>query len=159
MLAVFDAVLEFLLKYPPRVFERGTLVWQGGGLRLLLPAAIVLGVVALTYATARGRTTLRDRIVLGAVRLAVLALLVACLLRPALLVSSAVPQRNILAVLLDDSRSMTIADAAGGARTALVQRTFADSADLVRRLGERFALRFYRSAAGPSTRSSPSANR
>ena len=159
MRAVFDAVLEFLLKYPPRVFERGTLVWQGGGLRLLLPAAIVLGVAALTYATARGRTTVRDRFVLGAVRLAVLALLVACLLRPALLVSSAVPQRNILAVLLDDSRSMTIADAAGGARTALVQRTFADSADLVRRLGERFALRFYRFAEGLDRIEGPAALR
>ena len=149
MRVVFDAVFEFLLKYPPRVFERGTLVWQqGGGMRLLLPAALILSAVALTYVTARGRTRPADRVVLGVIRLGALALLTACLMRPALLVSSAVPQRNILAVLLDDSRSMSIADAGRITRIAAVQAAFADSADVVRSLGEKFALRFYRFGSG-----------
>ena len=117
-------------------------------MRLLLPAALVMGAVALTYVTARGRTRPADRVVLGAIRLAALALLTACLMRPALLISSAVPQRNILAVLLDDSRSMSIADAGRVTRTAAVQAAFADSADVVRALGEKFALRFYRFESG-----------
>lgn len=145
--AVFDAVFEFLLKYPPRVFERGTLVWQqSGGLRLVLPALIVMGALAWTYVGARGRTRPVDRLMLGAIRLGALALLIACLMGPALLISSAVPQRNVLAVLLDDSRSMIISDAGDSTRVSAVRRAFADSTALVRALGERFALRFYRFA-------------
>jgi hypothetical protein len=38
---------------------------------------------------------LRDRLVLGSLRTAVFLLLAGCLLRPVLLLSSAVPQRNV----------------------------------------------------------------
>ncbi len=117
-------------------------------MRLLLPAAVVMGAVALTYATARGRTRPLDRAVLGLIRFGALGLLAACLMRPAILISTAVPQRNVLAVLLDDSRSMTIPDVGGRTRAAAAAAAFADSADVVRRLGEKFALRFYRFAEG-----------
>ena len=55
-----------------------------------------------------GRT--RDRIVLTALRMAALALVVFCLFRPTLVVKAAIPQQNVVAVLLDDSRSMQITD-------------------------------------------------
>lgn len=143
-----DAVLAFLFKYPARVWERGDLVWSPvlppwvvGA--LAVGAAVVAGA---SYARVRGLRPL-DRGTLLAVRAATLLLLVALLLRPTLVVASAVPQRNLLAILLDDSRSMRIADTRDTTRAAAVERAFADSSALVRALGERFALRFYRFAA------------
>ncbi len=84
MRAVFDAVFEFLLKYPPRVFERGTLVWQqSGGMRLAVPALVAMGALAWTYVGTRGRTRPAARIMLGTIRLAALALLLAgCAVTP-----------------------------------------------------------------------------
>jgi uncharacterized membrane protein len=150
---VLDAVFAFLFKYPLRLYQRGDLVWAPSlpPVVLALAAIVALGIVAITYA--RVRTRPRDRYVLGALRAAVVALLVACLLRPSLVLSTAVPQRNVLGVLLDDSRSMRLADLDGTMRLAAVQGAFADSTALVRRLSDRFALRFFRFAAdaGPLT--------
>jgi uncharacterized membrane protein len=143
-----DAVLTFLLKYPSRVWERGDVVWSP----VLPPWAIALVAIAAIVVTvwAYGRVTglsRRHRTALGALRLAALLIAVACLARPTLVVASAVPQRNVLAVLLDDSRSMALRDLGSDSRAALVERTFADSTALVRALADRFALRFYRFAA------------
>ena len=57
----------------------------------------------------------RDRVILTALRLAVLALVLFCLFRPTLIVRAAVNQQNVVAVLLDDSRSMQIPDVGGEA--------------------------------------------
>ena len=45
-----------------------------------------------------------------------------CLLRPTLILRAAVPQQNFLGILIDDSRSMTIADTDGKPRTDFVQQ-------------------------------------
>lgn len=144
-----ESVLTFLFKYPPRLFERGEL-----GIAPVLPPAALLGValvaatlVALLYRALRGIRPL-DKAVLGALRAGAIAVALLCLARPTLLLSSAVPQRNVLAILLDDSRSMRLADGDGGAtRLAAVQQRFADSSALVRRFADRFAVRVFRFAA------------
>ena len=59
---------------------------------------------------------LRDPIVLTALRMCALALVLFCLFRPTLIVRAAVPQQNVVAVLLDDSRSMQIPDWSGRPR-------------------------------------------
>lgn len=143
-----DAVLAFLLKYPARVWERGELVW---GPVLPSGALVVLGVATLALAGAaawrvRGVAT-PSRVALGLLRGGVFALVLAMLARPMLVVTTAVPQRNVLAILLDDSRSMTLQDLGEGTRADAVRATFGDSAALVRALGDRFSLRFYRFAA------------
>ena len=63
----------------------------------------------------------RDRAVLLALRLAALAIVVVALLHPILVVSEAVPQRNVVGVLVDDSRSMRIADLNGTTRADAVR--------------------------------------
>jgi uncharacterized membrane protein len=146
--SAFEAVFAFLFKYPARVFERGELVlapaWPPPLVGLVALGA--LAVVTLTYR--RVRTSLRrDRVILAVLRGAAVALLAACLLRPSLVLSSSVPQRNVLGILLDDSRSMRLSDVDGGTRLDAVRRVFADSAALVRALADRFALRFFRFAA------------
>lgn len=146
--AVFEAVVQFLFKYPSRVFERGEFV-----LSPVIPPLIV-GLVALAgialvifmYRQVQGVTT-RDRLVLGSLRLTALLLVLACLLRPTVVLSSAVAQRNLLAVLLDDSRSMRLKDVDGDTRLAAEQKLLADSSEIVRKLSEKFALRFFRFGA------------
>ena len=143
-----DALLTFLLKYPSRVWERGDLVWSPvlPAWMIVLVAVVAIGVTAWSYARVSGLSR-THRVTLGALRLAALLIVVACLARPTLVVASAVPQRNVLAVLLDDSRSMALRDAGTDSRAVLAERTFADSTALVRALADRFALRFYRFAA------------
>ena len=143
-----DALATLLFKYPPRVFARGDLVTAPVVPLLLIAIAAAVAVLAVTFAYARVRT-LRpvDRIVLGVLRCAALLLVLGCLLRPGLVIASAVPQRNVFAVLVDDSRSMRIGDVDGGTRAAAVQRVFADTSPLTRALGDRFALRRFRFAS------------
>ena len=150
----FDTFSTWVFKYPPRAFTRGELVTAPVvPMPVLLVTATVL-VVLVVILHARLRTLdRRDRLLLGMLRTVALLLVIACLFRPGLVIAAAVPQRNVLAVLYDDSRSMRIADAAGPAagdttRLARVHARFDDSSSLMRALSARFALRQFRFAAG-----------
>ena len=169
-----DPIGTWLFKYSPRAFARGEFVTAPVIPALWLAGVAVLGLVIVAAAHARLRTLpARDRVVLGTLRAAVIALVLACLFRPGLVIAAAVPQRNVLAVLIDDSRSMRIADATdtpgagtvsrrdtvtdtvadtsattSGSRIAAAQQVFADSSALMRRLASRFAVRTFRVAAG-----------
>jgi hypothetical protein len=145
---VIDALLTLLVKYPSRAWEQGELSWAPvlPWPVLLLLAALATGVIVVAY---RGVTSIdaRTRAGLTGLRLAAVALVLVALARPQLVVRSAVAQRNVLAVLLDDSRSMRVADVDAGTRLAAMQATVGDSSALVRALSERFVLRFFRVAA------------
>lgn len=156
--AFLESLLTFLFKYSPRVFSRGELVWSPVVPPVAVAALAVgaIGMVAWLYARLGG-VSRGDRIVLGALRALALLLVLAMLLRPSLVVASAVPQRNVLAVLFDDSRSQRIADVEGSTRQAAVQRVFADSGALLASLRERFAVRTVRFAAEPRPLDSVSA--
>jgi uncharacterized membrane protein len=71
--------------------------------------------------------------------------------RPTLVLKAAVPQQNFLGILLDDSRSMLIADRDGQPRSQFVQRELTGpNAALLGELSKRFVLRFFKfsSSAG-----------
>src|SRR5688572_29845651 len=145
-----DAFVESLFKYRPVVFERGEFVLAAPWPMLIIVVVAAIGfALAWAYRRARGKSTPRDRLLLTGVRVAIVALAGFALLRPTLLVSTAVPQKNAVAILIDDSRSMRIADANGGTRAEVAQRLFGtrDSA-LARALGERFQLRYFRFSSG-----------
>ena len=145
-----DAFVETLFKYRPVVFERGDFVLAAPWPMLIVVALAVIGIgLAWAYQRARGKSTPRDRVVLTAVRIAIVAFAGFALLRPTLLVSTAVPQKNSVAILIDDSRSMRIADAGGRTRADVAQHLLGtrDSA-LARTLAERFQLRYFRFSSG-----------
>jgi hypothetical protein len=147
---ILEALLAFLFKYPPRLFQRGVLGIAPAVPPGLLAAGGLIALLVLLLALGRLRTPapLRDRLVLGTLRGAVFLVLAVCLLRPVLLLSSAVPQRNVLGIVLDDSRSMRLTDLTDGSRLDAVRHAFADSAgSLTRRLSDRFVLRYFRFAA------------
>ena len=123
---MFESLFHFLFKYRPNEFANGNLaLGVPFSVMLLLLAAAAIGVPAvLSYAGVRAKSTRRDRWVLGALRVSALAVLLACLMRPMLLLSAAVPQRNYVGVLIDDSRSMRIADKNGQPRSTWAEHAF-----------------------------------
>ena len=149
--AAFESVLTFFFKYPPRVFQRGDLVLAPvmPALLIVLAAAAAVALVVVLYRRVKAVSG-RDRIVLATIRAGSILLVLGCLLRPTVVLSSAVSQRNVLAVLFDDSRSMRLKDVDGRARLAVLQSAFADTSALLRRLSQRFAVRQFRFAADAS---------
>jgi len=143
---VLEKLFRFLFKYPPLLFQQGDFTWG-----LSRPVLLVLGgglaVAMAALLTYRGLSTvdrLRDRVVLVTLRLLALAVLFFCLVRPTLILKAAVPQQNFLGVLIDDSRSMAIADRDGKPRSAFVQEQLTGAnARLLASLSQRFVLRFF----------------
>jgi hypothetical protein len=147
----FEGLFHFLFKYRPTEFAKADFAFGTPlSLAIVLLAAAAIGLPSvLSYATVRGKSSRRDRFVLGGLRIAALALVVTCLFRPMLLLSAAVPQRNYVGVLIDDSRSMRIADRNGKPRSDWVEHQFGgpDSA-LLKSLRERFIVRLFRFSSG-----------
>ena len=145
---MFEALFTFFFKYPLRVYERGefTLVPVLPPLILFAAALVALAGIAFLHSRLAGVSP-RDRLILGALRGVAIALVLLALLRPTLVVSSAVTQRNVLAVLLDDSRSMRLTDVAKATRLAAMQGVFGDSTDLIKKLSKQYVMRFFRFAA------------
>src|SRR3977135_2520110 len=103
------------------MFQQGDFAW-GLSRPVLVAVAAATAIALLALLTYRGVPATehrRDRLVLVALRLAALAVLLFCLFRPALILKAAVPQQNFLGVLVDDSRSMSIADRDGQPRSAV----------------------------------------
>jgi hypothetical protein len=144
---VLESIFQFLFKYRPVVFERGSFVLDPPVPALIVVAAgaLVAAAAAQRYLRTRGRLDGRDRVVLAALRAAAVAVLTFCLLRPMLVVATVVPQANFLGILLDDSRSMQVADAGDRTRHAVMTEAFGSAeTPLVSALADRFKLRFFR---------------
>src|SRR3954462_4014300 len=132
------------------MFQQGDFAWGlSRPVLLVVAAAAALAVLALlTYRGVSATDRRRDRVVLVGLRLAALAVLLFCLFRPALILKAAVPQQNFLGVLVDDSRSMSIADVDGQTRSAFVQQQMnGPDAKLLEALSQRFVIRFFRFAS------------
>ncbi|MEC8952265.1 MAG: hypothetical protein VYB87_03865 [Acidobacteriota bacterium] len=144
---MFETLFELLFKYRPLVFRQGDFVLASPWSLLLISVVIVVGtaVTLSTYARARGKSTPVDRNILSALRLMALATVVFCLFRPVLVLSSIVPQQNFLGILIDNSRSMEIADRDNEPRRTFVDRSFESETSRLRAaLADRFALRFFK---------------
>jgi uncharacterized membrane protein len=142
-----DWLFKFFFKYPALVFEQGEFTFassRSATLGLALIAALAVAAL-ITYRGIVSDEPARDRAVLVPLRLGVVALLLFCLFRPALILKAAVPQQNFLGILIDDSRSMTIADRDGQPRTDFVQQQLSQpDSPLLTALSQRFVLRFFR---------------
>jgi len=106
-------MLEFLLKYSPVVIQEGKFAFRNFPPVIILIA--VATVLAIVLWTSYRKTTLQlsrpFKTTLMILKLAVIGLLLVALLEPVLTVTTVVPQKSSLVVLVDDSRSMSIKDA------------------------------------------------
>lgn len=157
-----DRLPDWLLNSPLAAFERGRVELAGPW---PLFAGIVLAVAVLVFALARRAPKPRvgrgGALLLAGLRAAALALVVFALFRPQLVVSTVVPQENVVGVLFDDSASMRTADAGAGPGgvplrradrmiAAFAEEPAADALGPV--LEERFVLRKFRFGADGAKR-------
>ncbi|MDX2154848.1 MAG: glutamine amidotransferase [Bryobacteraceae bacterium] len=138
-------MFEFLFKYPAAVFAKGKFVLLGGWPVWVL-ALLILAAAALFLWLALRRASLISKPKLAAVvalQLALTAVVLTLLWRPALQVSTLKPQQNIVAVVVDDSRSMGLVES-GVSRSAAAKKEL--DSRLVKGLSEKFQVRMYRLA-------------
>ena len=123
--------MDFWFKFDPALFSRGAVAFDWAlqgvvGLSLLgALAVVVLGVRA-------ARADPNHRSDLGwcmSLRAAAVALLLALLLRPVLVVDIAEPIRSMVGLLVDDSSSMRIQDYGGRARSEFLRTALAPETD------------------------------
>src|SRR4051812_47721104 len=144
-------MFEFLFKYPASAFSRGTIVLLGFWPKWVLIAGILVAAALFALFMWRGRSRLRNTlrgwhaVILWLLQSALLATLLLLLWQPAISVTSLKPQQNIIAVIVDDSRSMSAKD--GGETRSAVARRLLDSG-LVNELGKRFQVRLYQMGSG-----------
>jgi len=148
---LLEKLFQALFSYRPVVFQQGEFrfnVTTGSFVAAALVGAVVL-LAVFTYRRVRVKDgRLRDRLVLTTLRVAALALVLFCLFRPTLVVRAAVNQQNVVAVLLDDSKSMQIADWDGKPRADFIRQQFgAADSPLLKSLSDRFIVRAFRFSA------------
>jgi uncharacterized membrane protein len=116
-------MFEWLFKYPAAMFSKGEFVLLGTWPRWILLLLIALAAVGLGFLIWSRRSRFAPRMrgwragVVWLLQLCLAALLLLLLWQPAITVAELKPQQNIIAVLVDDSRSMGIADS-GSTREA-----------------------------------------
>lgn len=149
-------MFEFFFKYPMTVFTKGKLVLLGawpGWLLVLLIFAVAGGLGWLTWSRVRAlepvkdvtaRTQMRRAAAIWGMQSAVLALVLLLLWQPAIVVAELKSQQNIIAVLVDGSRSMANADS--GADGAMLREGAAIGvlkSGMMDGLQKRFQMRIY----------------
>ncbi len=152
---MLDTLSQLLLGIRWVVLDQGEFRFAppAGATLAALCALAAVAATVLLYRRAPRRLAARDRWILMALRTALIGLLFFCLMRPTLLLRAAVPHQNVVGVLLDDSRSMRIADVNGQPRSTYVQQEFGSAdAGLRKALGDKFTVRTLRFAAtvGPA---------
>lgn len=144
---MFDSVFQLLFTYRPVVFQQGDfrLAPSAGSYVAAAVMIAALAATVVTYRRARARGGMgKHRVALMAIRMVTLGLMLFCLFRPVLVVRAAVSQQNFIGVLIDDSRSMQIADVNGGSRGAFAQQHFAREAPVMKALADKFIVRTFR---------------
>jgi len=145
---VLSALFQFLFKYQWLVFEQGKFVFAATSSMRLAAALAAAGALYAIWTYGRlGTVAGRPRVVLMALRVALLLIALFALLRPTLLLKVAVPQQNFVGVLIDNSRSMQVADEQGKPRADFVKDQVGRvDGPLLTALGKRFQIKVYRFA-------------
>ena len=142
---MFEAIFQFLFKYPSVAYERGQMALASGWPSWALGVAIALGAAAVgVYLWRMGPKLPRwQGAVVWALQSLVLAVLLTLLWQPTLVISTVLPQQNVVAVVVDDSASMAMADS-GTPRVQQVQETLRPDGPVMTGLREKFQVRTYR---------------
>ncbi len=144
-------MFDFLFNYPLAAFARGELVLLSSQPRWLLVLLIVMSAAALAVLmrmrAARAAAPMRLWRVglLWLLEVVGIAMLLVLLWRPALVVSELKPRQNIVAILVDDSRSMSLSENGSTREQQAVQ---ALQAGTLTELQRKFQTRLYRLDTG-----------
>src|ERR1039458_5107117 len=140
-------MFKYFFKYPIAVFSRGEFVLLGAWPNWILCCLVVVASAVLAWfirsrlaGTAWGLKSWRGGVI-WLLQTLMAALLLVLLWRPAMLVAELKPQQNIIAILLDDSRSMGISEG-GVTREGQAVKTLQSGG--VAQLQKNFQTRVYR---------------
>ncbi len=144
-------MFELLFKYPASLFHKGRFVLLTPWPAWMLAIAILAAAAGLYWHIRRHRGMLGGTrpLAVWLLESSMAALILFLLWHPALSVATLRPQQNVVAILVDDSRSMSIADGSGpdgsGTREAAAKKVLDDG--LLRSLSARFQVRLYKFGA------------
>jgi uncharacterized membrane protein len=145
-------MFQFLFKYPSPVFFKGRFELLGGWPHWLLPVLIAAGAGGLALLVGRRIGQAAPRLkswrawLIWAMQSALVALILILLWEPAMSVSELNSNQNIIAVVIDDSRSMGIRDVDGNSRETSALAVL--EGGLLAGLRRRFQIRLYRLGSG-----------
>ncbi|MGA3095510.1 MAG: glutamine amidotransferase [Bryobacteraceae bacterium] len=147
-------MFELFFKYPVSLFEKGHFVFLTPWPLWLLAAGIAAAAGLLFWHVRRnhGMLTGARPIAIWLLETAMMALILLLLWRPAMSVATLKPQQNVVAILVDNSRSMGIADVSGTREAAA--RTLLEGG-LLKSLSDRFQVRLYEFGKEPIRIQSP----
>lgn len=139
-------MFEFFFKYPASVFSRGTFVFAGGWPLWLLGIAILAAALGLAWFVRRNATSARVKggrsAAVWVLQTLLASILLLLLWHPALSVATLRPQQNIVAVVVDDSSSMSVDDSGSGSRKNAAVGLL--NSGLVKQLQDKFQVRLYK---------------
>jgi uncharacterized membrane protein len=145
-------MFQFFFKYPMPVFSKGKFVLLGawpGWLLLLLIVACMAGLAVIIWSRLPGAAAAHiSKWRAGAIWLLqslLIATVLVLLWQPAITVAELASQQNVIAVVIDDSRSMAIADSGSDGKTpreAAAQKALEDG--VLAGLQKKFQTRLYR---------------
>jgi uncharacterized membrane protein len=134
-------MFQALFKYPWTTYQKGTLLFLSGWSGWLLIACAVAAAAAVWWLSSGKGVPGWRALALGALQWGALALLLLMLWQPALSVSVLKPQRNVVAVLVDDSQSMALEGRLDSAKALLGSGLLAD-------MRKKFPVRLYSFGSG-----------
>ena len=136
-------MFEFLFKYPATVFSRGQFVLLAPWPVWLLVVAVLAAAGALAWHVSRHRGLLSGvrSVMVWLLETALVALVLFLLWHPAITIATLRPQQNVVAVLVDDSRSMAVLE---NGTTRLAQAEKLLTGGLLANLEKKFQVRLYR---------------
>jgi hypothetical protein len=142
-------MFEILFKYPLSIFHKGTFVFLTPWPLWLMAMGILAAAGLLFWQVRRSHGVLSGLrpMVIWILETCMVALILLLLWHPALSVATLRPQQNVVAVLVDDSRSMAIADSSG-TREAAAKAAL--NGGLLKALGEKFQVRLYKFGKEPA---------
>jgi uncharacterized membrane protein len=141
-------MFELFFKYPASLFHKGQFVFLTPWPLWLLPVAILAGAAILFWHVRRNHGMLSGLrpVAIWGLEACMVALILFLLWHPALSIATLRPQQNVVAVLVDDSRSMSLNDASG-TREAAAKGVL--DGGLLKSLGEKFQVRLYKFGKEP----------
>jgi uncharacterized membrane protein len=142
-------MFEILFKYPLSIFHKGQFVFLTPWPLWLMAAGILAAAGLLFWQVRRSHGMLSGLrpIAIWVLETCMVALILFLLWHPALSIATLRPQQNVVAVLLDDSRSMSINDASG-TREAAAKAVL--NSGLLKALGQKFQVRLYKFGKEPA---------
>ncbi len=140
-----EQVVSFLFKYRAAIFEKGQFGFAARPSTILI-VALVIGLALLAYYL-YARPSLRLgtgwRVALIALRTALVAVIVFCLMRPVIVIPTVLPGSTYVAVLMDDSSSMQLRDGMAGTRLDAVKQLMSAGSPFATALAEKFKVHAY----------------